>query len=45
VARQLQKLGINRVRPLQGGFSEWKRLGYPLAEPTDLAWVTAHLRA
>ena len=26
----LQKLGIERVRPLRGGFDEWKRLGYPL---------------
>src|SRR5271170_492984 len=26
----LHKLGIDRVRPLRGGFDEWKRLGYPL---------------
>jgi membrane protein DedA with SNARE-associated domain/rhodanese-related sulfurtransferase len=26
----LHKLGIERVRPLRGGFDEWKRLGYPL---------------
>ena len=32
-----------RVRPLQGGFAEWKDLGYPLAEPSDVAWVTATL--
>jgi 3-mercaptopyruvate sulfurtransferase SseA len=44
VAQQLQKLGIMRVRPLQGGFAEWKDLGYPLAEPTDVAWATANLR-
>jgi len=26
----LRKLGIERVRPLRGGYDEWKRLGYPL---------------
>jgi len=25
-------MGIVRVRPLLGGFEEWKRRGYPLAE-------------
>ena len=44
MAQQLQKHGITRVRTLQGGFAEWKDLGYPLAEPTDVAWVTATLR-
>jgi membrane protein DedA with SNARE-associated domain/rhodanese-related sulfurtransferase len=29
-AMQLHKVGIERVRPLRGGFDEWKRLGYPL---------------
>jgi rhodanese-related sulfurtransferase len=29
-AMTLMKLGIERVRPLRGGFDEWKRLGYPL---------------
>jgi membrane protein DedA with SNARE-associated domain/rhodanese-related sulfurtransferase len=29
-AMTLQKLGIERVRPLRGGFDEWKRLGFPL---------------
>jgi membrane protein DedA with SNARE-associated domain/rhodanese-related sulfurtransferase len=29
-AMTLQKLGIDRVRPLRGGFDEWKRLGFPL---------------
>jgi len=43
VAQQLQKLGIKRVRPLQGGFGGWKELGYPLAQPTELAWVTQKL--
>jgi 3-mercaptopyruvate sulfurtransferase SseA len=26
----LVHLGIERVRPLRGGFDEWKRLGFPL---------------
>jgi rhodanese-related sulfurtransferase len=30
VAMTLHRLGINRVRPLRGGFDEWKRLGFPL---------------
>ena len=30
-ALRLHKLGIERVRPLRGGYDEWKRLGYPLA--------------
>jgi membrane protein DedA with SNARE-associated domain/rhodanese-related sulfurtransferase len=29
-ALTLVKLGIERVRPLRGGFDEWKKLGYPL---------------
>jgi len=29
-AMTLYKLGIQRVRPLRGGFDEWKRLGYPM---------------
>lgn len=29
-ALKLHKLGIERVRPLRGGFEEWKRLGYPM---------------
>jgi hypothetical protein len=26
-------MGIARVRPLSGGYAEWKRLGYPLQDP------------
>lgn len=26
---------ITRVRPLLGGFNEWKRLGYPLEEAVE----------
>jgi membrane protein DedA with SNARE-associated domain/rhodanese-related sulfurtransferase len=29
-AMTLHKLGIQRVRPLRGGYDEWKRLGYPM---------------
>jgi len=29
-AMTLHKLGIDRVRPLRGGYDEWKRLGYPM---------------
>jgi rhodanese-related sulfurtransferase len=35
-AMTLHKLGIERVRPLRGGFDEWKRLGFPMA-PVKLA--------
>ena len=29
-AMKLHRLGVERVRPLRGGFDEWKRLGYPM---------------
>jgi membrane protein DedA with SNARE-associated domain/rhodanese-related sulfurtransferase len=29
-AMTLHKLGIERVRPLRGGFDEWRRLGFPV---------------
>ncbi len=32
VALQLHSLGINRVRPLRGGFESWRDLGYPLVD-------------
>jgi membrane protein DedA with SNARE-associated domain/rhodanese-related sulfurtransferase len=32
MALEIRKLGVYRVRPLLGGFDEWKRLGYPLVE-------------
>jgi 3-mercaptopyruvate sulfurtransferase SseA len=50
VALQLRKHGIRRVRPLLGGFYEWKKLGYPMvdvdsisSEPSqpDAPWATA----
>jgi membrane protein DedA with SNARE-associated domain/rhodanese-related sulfurtransferase len=36
-AMSLHKLGIERVRPLRGGYDEWKRLGFPLdaVKPTS----------
>ncbi len=32
VALQLHRLGVNRVRPLRGGFEVWRDLGYPLVD-------------
>lgn len=43
VALQLHALGINRVRPLRGGFEGWRDAGYPLIEyvaPPDIAKLT-----
>lgn len=31
-AMTLHRLGVERVRPLRGGYDEWKRLGFPLDE-------------
>jgi membrane protein DedA with SNARE-associated domain/rhodanese-related sulfurtransferase len=36
VALQLKRAGVRRVRPLQGGFDGWRKLGYPL-EPVPQA--------
>jgi rhodanese-related sulfurtransferase len=30
VAKQLQKLGVTRVRPLAGGLTGWERMGFPV---------------
>jgi membrane protein DedA with SNARE-associated domain/rhodanese-related sulfurtransferase len=35
-AMTLHKLGIERVRPLRGGYDEWKRLGFPM-DPVQMA--------
>lgn len=35
MALQLKRRGITRVRPLEGGYAGWKRLGYPLAPWED----------
>jgi membrane protein DedA with SNARE-associated domain/rhodanese-related sulfurtransferase len=41
-AMTLHKLGLARVRPLRGGYDEWKRLGFPLdAIPPTLPLVPA----
>ena len=48
VALQLHKFGINRVRPLRGGFDVWKELGYPLLDyvpPPEAATLTESLAA
>jgi membrane protein DedA with SNARE-associated domain/rhodanese-related sulfurtransferase len=39
VALQLHRFGINRVRPLRGGFEGWRDAGYPLVDyaPPELA--------
>jgi membrane protein DedA with SNARE-associated domain/rhodanese-related sulfurtransferase len=44
VALQLHKLGINRVRPLRGGFDAWRAAGYPLIDyvpPPEAEELTA----
>lgn len=41
MALTLRKAGIFRVRPLRGGFDEWKRLGYPLEAIPELETATA----
>jgi rhodanese-related sulfurtransferase len=39
LALKLKKMGITRVRPLLGGFGEWKRLGFPLEDGADkIGW-------
>jgi membrane protein DedA with SNARE-associated domain/rhodanese-related sulfurtransferase len=35
VAMQLHKMGIDRVRPLRGGFDGWKLAGLPLVDYAD----------
>jgi membrane protein DedA with SNARE-associated domain/rhodanese-related sulfurtransferase len=35
VALNLQRMGVDRVRPLRGGFDGWKQAGYPLEEYID----------
>jgi len=32
MALKLRQIGIHRVRPLRGGYEEWKKLGYPLVD-------------
>ena len=43
VALQLHRFGINRVRPLRGGFERWRTLGHPLVDyvpPVEAADLT-----
>jgi rhodanese-related sulfurtransferase len=35
VALQLKRRGINRVRPLEGGYAGWMKLGYPVVPWKD----------
>lgn len=32
VALTMRRFGVERIRPLKGGFDEWKQQGYPLVE-------------
>jgi 3-mercaptopyruvate sulfurtransferase SseA len=32
VAQQLKRLGVTQVRPLAGGFHDWRERGFPLQE-------------
>jgi 3-mercaptopyruvate sulfurtransferase SseA len=45
VALQLRKHGIRHVRPLLGGYHEWKQLGYPLVATVPELDETPFLRA
>jgi hypothetical protein len=39
LALKLRRVGITRIRPLSGGYAEWKDRGYPLQDTTDgLEW-------
>jgi len=39
MARKLKTLGITRVRPLLGGFAEWKRRSYRLEDAVErIGW-------
>ena len=38
MAMRLRQMGIYRVRPLRGGYEDWKKLGFPLV---DIAQPTA----
>jgi len=41
VALILRRRGIERVRPLAGGFRAWRALGYPITGLADLAAAPA----
>ncbi len=35
IALTMRRFGVERIRPLRGGFDSWKELGYPLIDITD----------
>jgi hypothetical protein len=37
VALTLRRLGVTRVRPLEGGFVGWRELGFPVEAAPALA--------
>ncbi len=41
-AMRLHKLGVERVRPLRGGYDEWKRLGFPLEDVAPVTTPRVH---
>lgn len=43
-ALMLREFGIEEVRPLRGGFDEWKRLGYPLVPIPPFAYPSPQQR-
>jgi membrane protein DedA with SNARE-associated domain/rhodanese-related sulfurtransferase len=43
-ALKLRKLGIERVRPLSGGFEAWKNLHYPLVDYHEAETATSRSR-
>ena len=46
LALKLKGMGVDRVRPLGGGFNEWKRLGYPLEHATQkIGWHPSPISA
>ena len=36
MALQLKRRGIHRVRPLEGGYTGWTKLGYPVVPWKDV---------
>jgi membrane protein DedA with SNARE-associated domain/rhodanese-related sulfurtransferase len=44
-ALTLHRLGIERVRPLRGGFDEWKRLGFPMDAIPPVNPIVASVQA
>ena len=40
MALQLKRRGINRVRPLEGGYAGWTQLGYPVVPWEDTKATT-----